>query len=45
VRSSAFDWGLFVPALLLSLSGLVYVYSAAYEPQDPPGPFYGPMFI
>jgi rod shape determining protein RodA len=42
---STFDWALFLPPLLLSLSGLVYVYSAAYEPQTPPGPFFSPMFI
>lgn len=34
-----------LPALLLSLSGLVYVYSAAWVAPDPPGPYFGKMFV
>jgi rod shape determining protein RodA len=42
---SSLDWALVIPALLLSLSGLVYVYSAAWIAQDPPGMFFGKMFL
>jgi rod shape determining protein RodA len=45
----AFDWWLFGLALLLSLSGLLYVYSAAWrppaDPELPAGPFFGAMFL
>jgi rod shape determining protein RodA len=44
-QPAAFDWALFLPPLLLSLSGLVYVYSAAWQPRAVPGPYFGPMFI
>jgi rod shape determining protein RodA len=44
-QTTAIDWALVLPALLLSLSGLVYIYSAAWIPPDPPGPYFGKMFV
>lgn len=44
-KGSRFDWWLFLLGLLLSLNGLVYIYSATWQPQDPPGPFYSLDFI
>ena len=37
-RGKSFDWWLFAVGLVLSISGLVYIYSATWVPPDPPGP-------
>lgn len=43
-RGPSFDWWLFILALLLSISGLVYVYSATWVATDPPGPGFSSVF-
>ncbi|MCB1188510.1 rod shape-determining protein RodA [bacterium] len=40
MRSLSFDWVLFLLGLALSISGLVYVYSATWEAGDTPGVFF-----
>lgn len=40
MRSLSFDWSLFLLGLILSLSGLVYVYSATWEAGDSPGVYF-----
>ncbi|MCC7479385.1 rod shape-determining protein RodA [bacterium] len=40
-----FDWPLFIMGLLLSLCGLVFVYSATWQEMDPPGPYFSRKFI
>jgi len=44
-RGPSFDWWLFLLGLLLSISGLVYIYSATWVAQDPPGPYFAKKFI
>jgi rod shape determining protein RodA len=44
-RYSSFDWVLFALALALSLSGLVYIYSATWIAHDPPGVWFSPLAI
>lgn len=44
-KGPSFDWWLFLLGLLLSLNGLVYIYSATWQAQDPPGPYYSADFI
>lgn len=44
-KGPIFDWWLFLFGLLLSLNGLVYIYSATWQAQDPPGPFFSSDFI
>jgi len=36
-RQPAFDWTLFILGVLLSVSGLVFIYSATWVSPDPPG--------
>jgi rod shape determining protein RodA len=43
-RGPSFDWWLFILALLLSVSGLIYVYSATWVATDPPGPYFAEDF-
>lgn len=44
-KGSRFDWWLFLLGLLLSLNGLVYIYSATWRAGDPPGPYFDLKFI
>lgn len=44
-RGPSFDWWLFILAMLLSVSGLIYVYSATWVAEDPPGPYFDENFI
>jgi len=37
------DWPLFGVALLLSVLGIVYIYSATWVAPDPPGPYFSPI--
>lgn len=39
-RYPSFDWWLFLLGLALSISGLVYVYSATWVAQEPPGAYF-----
>lgn len=41
----AFDWPLFLLGVLLTGSGLLYIYSATWQAGDPPGPYFSPLFI
>lgn len=41
-RLPSFDWPLFLIGSILSVSGLVYLYSATWMAQDPPGPYFSP---
>ena len=44
-RGPLFDWWLFILALLLSLSGLLYIYAATWVAEEPPGPFFSRKFV
>ena len=44
-KYQTFDWPLFLLGLLLSCSGLVYVYSATWVAHDPPGAYFSILFI
>jgi rod shape determining protein RodA len=45
MRQAAFDWPLFILGVLLTSSGLVYVYSATWHAADPPGLYFSWIFI
>ncbi len=44
-RGPSFDWWLFLLALALSISGLVYIYSATWVAPDPVGPWVSPKVV
>lgn len=44
-RKPLFDWTLFILGILLSLVGLLLVYSATWKSGDEPGPFFSNGFI
>lgn len=44
-KYQTFDWPLFILGLLLSCSGLVYVYSATWVARDPPGAYFSALCI
>lgn len=39
-RRLSFDWPLYITAIALSLLGVVYIYSATWVEQEPPGAFF-----
>lgn len=45
MRAINFDWSLLLLGLILSGCGLVLVYSATWEAQDPPGPYFSDIFV
>ena len=45
MRQAAFDWPLFLLGVLLTCSGLVYIYSARWVAADPPGVFFNTYVI
>lgn len=44
-RGPLFDWWLFILALLLSVSGLLYIYTATWVAKEPPGPEFSRKFL
>jgi rod shape determining protein RodA len=44
-RGPSFDWWLFLLALALSVSGLVYIYSATWPAPDPPRPLFSEQVV
>jgi rod shape determining protein RodA len=44
-RKPLFDWTLFVLGTLLSMAGLLLVYSATWKTGEVPGPFYSSGFV
>jgi rod shape determining protein RodA len=45
MRQAAFDWPLFLLGVLLTSSGLVYIYSATWQAATPPGPYLSSLVI
>ncbi len=45
MRQAVFDWPLFLLGMLLTCSGLVYVYSAKWVAADPPGVYFDDKVI
>lgn len=44
-KGPRFDWWLFLLGLLLSLNGLIYIYSATWQAREQAGPYYSVDFI
>lgn len=44
-RATSFDWWLWLLALALSVSGLVYIYSATWIAGDDPGPYFSALVL